>query len=238
MFKFHLSFALALIASCTSCEVTQEPTNPENAQGISAVWIGALSERDNNGNFNFTYRSFVIYDGGEMRETMPLGGLLNFDAQSDINRNPGQWRQFTNVSGNNYNVTKPGSTIVEKAELKNNGSLLNYNGSTYKRVNETENHKGFSGTYTTVADGVDIPTTNGRRPVIRFEVNGNFTDEGIMDIIDNNYSGITQPPGQGTYRLQDYSIVFTYEDGRTKQLSFVKFDADVIRMQNSTVFRR
>lgn len=229
--KITLS-CLLIFTTCSGCK-KEDNDRINNGQGIGGVWSGVVTERNIDGSFNFTFRTLLIYENGVMRETMPRGGLLNFDAQDDINKTPGNWRQFTEVSSNEYDVTKAGTNFIEKATLRDANTLI-YDGNTYKRIDEKENNRPFEGTYTTVANGVDIPVINGTRPLLQFATDGSFTDQGIMSVLDNDFTGIQQPPGEGTYQIDSYTITLQYTDGRTKQMSFVNFDGETLLMNNTT----
>lgn len=75
----------------------------------------------------------------------------------------------------------------------------------------------FNGTY--VLGAVD-----GKIPSITFTTDGRFTDNGALKVMFHEYIGCINraaAPGSGTYEVRDYSVVFTYSDGRRIKLAFL-----------------
>lgn len=75
----------------------------------------------------------------------------------------------------------------------------------------------FNGTYV-------LSEVNGKIPSITFTSDGRFTDNGAMKEMYHEYINCINPavaPGSGTYEVKDYSVVFTYSDGRRIKLAFL-----------------
>ena len=69
-----------------------------------------------------------------------------------------------------------------------------------------------------------MSSVNGKIPSIQFTSGGNFTDNGALKELYHEYIACLNPavtPGSGQYIVQDYSIVFNYNDGRKIVLAFL-----------------
>jgi hypothetical protein len=75
----------------------------------------------------------------------------------------------------------------------------------------------FNGTYT-------LSEVNGKIPAITFTSDGRFTDNGALKVLYHEYIECLNPAlnaGSGTYEVKDYSVTFTYSDGRRIKLAFL-----------------
>lgn len=65
----------------------------------------------------------------------------------------------------------------------------------------------------------------GKLPWVTFTLDGKFIDEGALNILnhqtmDPDEFNITAKPGNGTYEIKNYTLVFRYSDGRKVQMVF------------------
>jgi hypothetical protein len=75
----------------------------------------------------------------------------------------------------------------------------------------------FAGTYA-------LSEMNGKIPSITFTADGRFTDNGAVKVLYHEYIDCLNPaltPGSGTYEVKDYSVTFTYTDGRKIRIAFL-----------------
>jgi hypothetical protein len=75
----------------------------------------------------------------------------------------------------------------------------------------------FNGTYV-------LSAVNGKIPAITFSSDGRFTDNGAIKVLYHEYVDCLNPalaPGSGTYEVRDYTVLFTYSDGRRIKLAFL-----------------
>ncbi|MGI8641117.1 MAG: hypothetical protein ACR2MG_14375 [Pyrinomonadaceae bacterium] len=75
----------------------------------------------------------------------------------------------------------------------------------------------FNGTYA-------MSEVNGKIPVIAFTSDGRFNDNGALKVLYHEYIDCINPaaaPGSGTYEVKDYTIIFSYTDGRKIRLAFL-----------------
>ena len=75
----------------------------------------------------------------------------------------------------------------------------------------------FNGTYV-------LSEVGGKIPSITFTPDGRFADEGAIKVMYHAPVDCVNPaaePGSGTYEVKDYSVIFTYSDGRRVKLAFL-----------------
>jgi hypothetical protein len=67
-----------------------------------------------------------------------------------------------------------------------------------------------------------LEDANGNIATIRFGSDGSFTDKGALQVLDHSiyYYSIADGSGSGKYFIRDYTIVFSYSDGREFRLAF------------------
>lgn len=78
----------------------------------------------------------------------------------------------------------------------------------------------FNGTYA-------LSALNGKIPSITFTSDGRFTDNGAIKVLYHEYIDCLNPAlaaGSGTYEVKDYSVLFTYSDGRKIKIAFLGVD--------------
>lgn len=75
----------------------------------------------------------------------------------------------------------------------------------------------FDGTYT-------LSGVNGQTPTITFTSDGRFADNGALRVLYHEYVDCLNPalnPGSGRYEVKDFSVIFTYTDGRRFRIAFL-----------------
>lgn len=69
---------------------------------------------------------------------------------------------------------------------------------------------------------------NGKIPKITFTADGRFKDEGAIHVLEHSLyklTSLTAKPGEGTYEVKNYTILFHYSDGREFQAAFLGLGA-------------
>jgi hypothetical protein len=64
----------------------------------------------------------------------------------------------------------------------------------------------------------------GKIPVITFTADGRFTDNGAIKALYHESDYCTNPglmPGSGTYEVKNYSVIFSFNDGRKIKVAFL-----------------
>ncbi|HRB30356.1 MAG TPA: hypothetical protein PK872_02490 [Ferruginibacter sp.] len=94
----------------------------------------------------------------------------------------------------------------------------------------------FNGTYT-------MSEAYGKIPAITFSADGRFSDNGAIRVLYHEYNECINPalaPGSGAYEVKDYTITFSYSDGRKIKIAFLGTEYDInnqspsmLRMSNN-----
>jgi hypothetical protein len=78
----------------------------------------------------------------------------------------------------------------------------------------------FNGTFA-------LSSLDGKTPSITFASDGRFTDNGAIKVLYHEYIDCLNPAlasGSGTYEVRDYSVLFSYSDGRKIKIAFLGVD--------------
>lgn len=164
----------------------------------------------------------VVYPDGEYYPYLPSQGLLDFDrakSRADANEGP-SWGRFTFSGGRgrfqsrfeDVRVEASGPTVLMKS-----GSVFRL----YRSVDVTGLRP--QGSWSSIPRSETDPYygEQGCRPVIHFDRSGRFDDRGIF-VGDCRYPERypEDAPGTGRYRIQDFTLVLEYADGRRRLVAF------------------
>ncbi len=209
MKKIILSIATFLILlSCSKATDTQNNTS-NNIEGIWMVY------RNNFPNTTMDFYKMVFYKNGISSEWVPKTGLDNYDPNSEPDKNTQRY-SFNGTSGSN----KSGPDLQYEDELLlKSTNELKIGSYVYMRCASVNNKK-LNASYTSYGDPKD-PTLQslpyGQKPVITFNSDGTFLDEGLFNTA---YILDPQPaPGSGTYEIKNFSIIMKYSDNRIRKCS-------------------
>ncbi len=215
--------------------LTAEEANLAN-RGIAGVWVGFESGNfifgitsydyiNNRNNYGTTYSAKalamkwrVFLRDGTYYEGMPIGGLINFNRKNKANDFAGSY-----VMENNVATTKLDhySSAVRTFVFYPPGKLKYLNKYDYVKCKPVDGLT-LNGTYMS-ADPTSRAyyiSLNKPNPTISFTADGHFTDDNFL----GEYSRDAQlGPGNGTYEVNNFTIVFKYADGRVIQRSFTPF---------------
>ena len=81
----------------------------------------------------------------------------------------------------------------------------------------------FNGTYA-LSSKTFLGEETGKTPLLRFTPDGKFTDNGALKILNHesvDCLNTSKEPGSGTYEVKNYSLIFTYTDGRKIKIAFM-----------------
>jgi hypothetical protein len=184
-------------------------SNSKFGGGITGVWLCYTN------NYPFStdmiWKRRVFFNDGTFLHGHPYFGLFNF--KEDENNELGTYK----INGNNGSINMKkwinptAFTLIKPNQIKIGNDVY------YK--SDDVNGKTFSGSYTSYDfslfnEVAQQPVNN--RSLIHFYSNGIFVDEGIFKIFLTSYDGTDDSPGKGTYSIKDYTIIFKYDDGRTR----------------------
>lgn len=206
-----LSAVLSIVAliSCSKAEV--DPNDDHNNSGNPPfeIWMGLKT--GSTGDWTKVDWKVVLPDGSYFNQ-LPTEGFLLFSK----NQTGGTWGTFV-MNGNSgtfqnqyeiLEVKKISSTELEK---------VGYTNRLYKAA--SVNGLKLSGKYNTIPNWSVIPNypyaPNDAQPMISFDANGNFNDQGAF--VTNFLRPHTDPqraPGTGTYEIKNFTLILNYSDGR------------------------
>ena len=179
---------------------------------------------------------FVFFNDGRSLQNLPNGGFYNVQAgkyYDETKNTPSVWPigtyTFSNGVGKNKKTTV--SNYQENLTLVKTNQL-SINGTNYFKCKPVDGIN-FSGSYTSYSNAQDPQLQTlpyGEKPVITFNKNGTFRDEGIFKVLLKDYSKSEEfnGPGDGKYWLSDYSLILLYNDGRQRQETFtIPFSNDL-----------
>jgi hypothetical protein len=210
MKKLILSIATLLII--LSCNKTSTSNSNNNPKGIEGIW---MVYRSNFPNTTMDFYEMVFYPNGISSEWVPRIGLYNYDPNSEPDKNSGVYT-FNGKSG--INKTGPQSQYEDELNLETDNTLK-IGGYVYHRCANVDGKK-LNASYTSYGDPHDptlLTLPYGQKPVITFNADGTFLDEGLF-----NTAFVLDPqpaPGSGTYEIKNFSIIMKYADNRVRQCS-------------------
>jgi hypothetical protein len=181
----------------------------------------------------------VLFADGAALFGMPPEGLLSFDRKASRARWPDHWGTYT-LRNKRLTITRAG-TEQQYAVLPT-GALEN------RYVEGGQERTGARYLPRPSLDGVRLDGEVRRRdhwpapgntsgigtlPGCTFEADGTFRDEKLMWIVLPEREGMSKQahearvaPGRGRYRLEHWTLVLEYDDGRVNQVSFVATDRE------------
>jgi hypothetical protein len=218
---WHLALASSLLA--ISAPASAGPDTGTRSAGFSGVWMG-LKTLFGSGSYTPQPRWVTLFDDGQAFEDLPNDGLLGFDrraSHADPNR-AAYWGTWS-MQGRAGAIQKPGVlptkiTVEGPDRIKLDSTLF------YRCAPVTGLR--LAGSWTSYADPSDPGLARqpvGRRPVITFTSDGRFTDDGVFATFLTSRAGeghARDQAGSGTYRLEDFTLILTYADGRTRHEAF------------------
>ncbi|HAF13884.1 MAG TPA: hypothetical protein DCK93_15285 [Blastocatellia bacterium] len=187
-------------------------------QGISLA-VGATSIGDTLG-VRYKVFSPIFLSNGQayFGPKFPSEGLYGLDTRIPPELHQRDWGTYTFSNGRG--VLK---MLYADIPLRMEGDKLiitpNQTDHRFFKVNPVDGAT-FNGTYV-------LSEVNGKIPSITFTSDGRFTDNGAIKVLYHEYIDCLNPAlvaGSGTYEVKDYSVLFTYSDGRKIKIAFLGVD--------------
>lgn len=184
--------------------------------GIVGVWQGSIQSTEATG-LRLEVFSPVFLSNGQVYfgPIFPLEGLDGLNTRIPPELNTRHWGTYT-FSGGRGVIKLPFANIPFRMEGNKLIITKNQTDWSFFKLNPVDGAT-FNGTYT-------LSEVNGKIPAITFTSDGRFTDNGALKEMYHEYISCINPadvPGSGTYEVKDYSIIFTYSDGRRIKLAFL-----------------
>lgn len=181
----------------------------------------------------------VLFADGAALWGMPSEGLLGFDRTTHRVRSPERWGTYQ-LKDKRLTITRGGDT-GQYVVLPDGAFENRYMEGGYERTGQKflprpsldnvrlEGEVRRKGHWPAPGNRSGIGTVRG----CTFAKDGTFRDERLMWVVLPEREGESQEtyqtrvaPGQGRYRLEHWSLVLQYDDGRINQVSFVAMNPD------------
>jgi hypothetical protein len=184
--------------------------------GIIGLWQGTIQSATATG-LKLEVVSPIFLSNGQVYfgNKFPTEGLDGIHTQLPPQLNDRDWGTYT-FSNEKGMMTMPYGNIPFR--LQSNQLLITKNQRDWSFYQlPSVNGATFNGTYT-------MKAVNGKVPSIIFTNSGTFTDNGALKELYHEYISCLNPAvtnGSGKYNVNDYSIIFNYDDGRKIVLAFL-----------------
>lgn len=193
-----------------------------SGDGIVGVWegislsAGATSSSDPSG---LRYKVFtpIFFTNGQayFGTRFPYEGLDEFNTWIRAEKFRRDWGTYTFSNGQGILKLPYGDLPLR---MENNKFIITVNKTdhAFHKLNSVDGAR-FSGTYV-------MNEAYGKIPVITFTADGNFTDKGAILALNHESDACKNPglaPGSGTYEVKNFSVLFSFNDGRKINVAFL-----------------
>jgi len=190
--------------------------------GIVGVWqgislsVGATSIGEPLG-VRYKVFSPIFLSNGQayFGPKFPSEGLAGLDTRIPPELHRRDWGTYTFSNGRGV-LKMPYGEVPMRMEGNRLIISPNRTDHAFARLNAVDGAT-FNGTYV-------LSALNGKIPSITFSSDGRFTDNGALKVLYHEYVDCLNPAlsaGSGTYEVRDYSVLFSYSDGRRIKLAFL-----------------
>jgi len=185
-------------------------------QGISLSVSGSSSAGESLG-IRYKVFSPIFLSNGQVYfgPKFPTEGLDGLDTRIPPELHQRDWGTYTFSNGRGI-LKMPYANIPVRMEGSKLIINVNQTDHAFYRLPSVDGAT-FNGTYT-------LSELNGQIPSITFTSEGRFTDNGALKVLYHEYIDCVNqalPAGSGTYEVKNYSVLFTYSDGRKMKLAFL-----------------
>ena len=181
--------------------------------GITGLYEGLkLGGGSLNASYTLFFSNGQVFNGPKF----PLQGFYELNTWVEAELRAKYWGTYTLQNGNG-NIKMGYGNIPIKVSGNNLIVTTQNTEHKYEKVPSVDGAL-FNGTY--AFDG----KWDGNPPSITFSTDGKFIDKGALDILNHQTTdpfNITKEPGNGTYRVKDFTLILNYTDGRQLQLVFM-----------------
>ena len=208
-------------------------TGIAKGDGITGDWQGITMSVDMSKpgaelGAEYKGKHLIFFSNGQayLGTNFPVEGLDELNTWIKAENNRRDWGTYTFSNGQGV-LKLPYADIPLRME---NDKLVITTNKTDHGFIKTKFFDGarFNGVYALSSKDFSGQET-GKTPVIRFTAEGKFTDNGALNILNHAYVDCinsAKEPGSGTYEVKNYSVVFTYNDGRKIKIAFTGTDYD------------
>jgi hypothetical protein len=187
-------------------------------EGIVGVWTGLKMDLTaRTGNLDFKAATAAFFSNGQVFYSAQLQTFLFEGASPILAREitPRWWGTWTFDQGAGTIKMITGNIAME---LQGENLVLTTNKTPHKffRLAPVDGAR-LEGTWA-------FAENNGKIPKITFTADGRFKDEGALNVLEHSLYRLyatTGKPGEGSYEVKNYTILFHYADGREFTSAFL-----------------
>ena len=185
--------------------------------GVVGVWQGISLATKANVGIRYDVFTPIFLSNGQayFGPKFPTEGLDGLDTRIPPELHRRDWGTFSFANGRGV-LKMPYADIPLRMEGDKLIITANQTDHAFYRLPSVDGAT-FNGTYA-------LSEVNGKIPTITFTPGGSFNDGGALKVLYHEYVECLNPaaaPGSGTYEVRDYSVIFTYSDGRRIKLAFL-----------------
>jgi len=161
-------------------------------------------------------KQLILFSNGQayFGKNFPFEGLDELNTWISAENNRRDWGHYSFNSGRGL-LKLPYGEIPMRIE--NNKLVITTNKADHGFIKQSPvDGTTFNGTYT-------MSEANGMIPSISFSSDGRFVDKGVVRVLFHDNNECTNPGmarGSGTYEAKNYSLIFTYTDGRKIKIAY------------------
>jgi hypothetical protein len=187
--------------------------------GIIGVWQGIIQSTVA-GVLRLETYELVLLDNGQVYfgPNFPIEGLNGLNTRIPPERDRRDWKTYTFSNGQG-NL----KMIFADIPFRTQGDkiIVTKNQTDWPFIKlPSVDGASFNGTY-------NLKAANNKIPFITFTTAGQFTDNGVIKELYHEYIDCLNPApasGSGRYDVNDYTITFSYTDGRKIKIAFMGTD--------------
>lgn len=198
-------------------------TGTTDGAGITGVWQGISLQTSASSGLRYNVYTPVFLSNGQayFGPKFPSEGLNETDTRVWAELYQRDWGTYSFSNGRGV-LKMPYANIPLRME--GNTLIITANNTDHRfyQLPAVDGAR-FNGTYV-------MSEAYGKIPSITFTTDGRFTDKGAVRVLCHEYNDCTNPgmiPGSGAYEVKDYTITFSYSDGRKIKLAFLGADYDI-----------
>lgn len=165
-------------------------------------------------------RYLIFFDDGTFFHDMPFADLDGFDREKSKEKN--SWGTYS-MEGNSGTLIMNRSQLAMELTMESEDKFM-LGSEPYYRTKEVDGLL-LDGAWSIASDpeysNIEV---DGLKRIIRFTPEGKFQDEGLMTgFFDYEPEEAKGGAGEGTYKIEDYTLRLTYDDGRIRSAAFSLF---------------
>jgi hypothetical protein len=208
-----------LLYSLQFADFTAPPlkTGSTTGSGITGVWQGTIQSTGAAVGVRLDVFSPIFLTNGQVYfgPKFPTQGLDGLNTRIPPELYPRDWGTYVFSNGKGV-LNMPYGEIPIRTEGNKLLVTKNQRDWPFYKLNSVDGAT-FDGTYV-------LREVNRQIPSITFSSDGRFTDRGALKVLFHDGNDCLNPgakPGSGVYEVRDYSVLFTYSDGRKIKLAFL-----------------